>query len=88
MVAKVITVKFSINKTNKYLKLTLHAMPSMANLLSLTETKISGIKTGKLKIAIKLILFDAFEAIALIKLNTPENAVELNNKHNEYIPKS
>lgn len=61
-------------------------MPSIANLLNLIETKMSGIKTGKLKIAIKLMLFEAFEAMALIKLNTPENAVELNNKHNKYMP--
>ena len=59
----------------------------MACLLSLTETNSKGIKTGKLKIAIKLMLLLAFEAMALIKLNTPENAEELKIKANKNIPK-
>ena len=60
----------------------------MACLLNLTETSNKGIKTGKLKMAIKLILLFAFEAMALIKLNTPEKAEELNNKASKNIPKS
>lgn len=60
----------------------------MACLLNLTETSSKGIKTGKLKMAIKLILLLAFEAIALIKLNIPENAEELNTSANKNIPMS
>lgn len=70
-------------KISKYLKLTLQAKPSMANLLNLIDTKIRGIKTGKLKMAIKLIFEEALDAMALINVKTPEKAVELKNKHDK-----
>ena len=59
----------------------------MAFLLNFTDTMSKGISTGKLKIAIKLMLLLALEAIALIKHNTPENAEELNTRHNKNIGK-
>ena len=60
----------------------------MACLLSFTETINKGIKTGKLNIAIKLILLFALDEIALIKLKTPEKAEELKIKVIKNIPKS
>ena len=72
--------KFRATKIDtKYKPTPAHSIPSTACLLKRTTTIIRGISTGKLKMLIKAKLPLAFEAIALISVNTAAKPVEANN---------
>ena len=63
-------------KINKKSVLTLHAKPSIACLLTFNTKTSTGSKTGKLKMLIMVLLFSAFEAIALIKVKMAEKPMQ------------
>ncbi len=50
--------------------------PRSASLLALRETKRVGSNSGMLRIDIKLVLPSTFEAIADVKLNVKDKAIE------------
>ena len=61
-------------------KLVLRSKPSMAFRDIFISSKSIGIIIGKPKIAIKVPLFEALEAILEIMVNVTENPIELSNK--------
>lgn len=60
-------------------------MPSIAFLDALIKTKSNGMIIGKLKIAIKELLFDAFEAMALVNVKVDDRPIDPNNSTSIYI---
>ena len=57
----------------------------MAFLDALMSTNSSGMIIGKLNTAIKELLFDAFDAIALVKVSAEDKPIEPKNRTNKYI---
>lgn len=62
-------------------KLVIRSSPSMAFRDIFINNKSIGIIMGKPKIAIKVPLLEAFDAILEIMVNVTENPIELSNRH-------